>query len=424
MRARKVMPGGVSSPVRAFGAVGGTPIFIHKAEGAYVWDADGRAYIDYVGSWGPMILGHAHPDVVLSIQQATGRGTSYGAPCAAEVELAERVCRLIPSVERIRFVSSGTEAVMSALRVARAFTGRSRILKFEGAYHGHADALLVSAGSGVATYGIPDSPGVPTTATSDTLVAPYNDLAAVEAMLSRHGSDLAAVIVEPIAGNMGCVPPAPQFLETLSRLTRDAGALLIFDEVITGFRVGLGGAQEISGIRPDLTCLGKILGGGLPVGAYGGRAEIMARVAPDGPVYQAGTLSGNPLAMAAGCATLDALTPPGIYETLDRRTQELTEGLHASARSLDIALTVNRMGSMLTPFFTAAPVTEFRSAKASDTSQYSRFFHAMLERGIYLPPSQFETWFVSCAHGIDEIRATVDAAQEAFGILLAATESR
>jgi glutamate-1-semialdehyde 2,1-aminomutase len=420
-RARQVMPGGVSSPVRAFGAVGGTPPFIEKAEGAYVWDVDGRAYVDYVGSWGPMILGHAPPGVVSTVQHAVALGTSYGAPCVPEVELAERICRSMPSIERVRFVSSGTEAVMSALRLARAFTGRSKILKFEGAYHGHADALLVSAGSGVATLGIPGSPGVPAAITADTLVAPYNDLDAVASIFAAHGSGLAAVIVEPVAGNMGCVPPAAGFLETLARVTRDTGALLIFDEVITGFRLGSGGAQETFGIRPDLTCLGKIIGGGLPVGAYGGRAEIMSRVAPDGPVYQAGTLSGNPLAMSAGCATLDALMRPGTYETLDRRAQDLAAGLIDSARALDIALVVNRMASMLTPFFTDGPVADFQSAKASDADRYSRFFHAMLELGIYLPPSQFETWFVSCAHGVDEIRITLEAASEAFGNMRSAS---
>ena len=320
-RAQRVIPGGVNSPVRAFKAVGGTPLFIARAQGARVWDADGHAYLDYVGSWGPMILGHAHPAVLEAVTRAARDGTSYGAPCAAEVELAERVTRLVPSIEKVRFVSSGTEATMSALRLARGFTGRRKILKFEGCYHGHADALLVAAGSGVATLGIPGSPGVPEGTVADTVVAPYNDTAAAERVFAEHGADLAAVIVEPVAGNMGCVPPRDGYLPALRDLTRSHGALLVFDEVITGFRLGLGGAQGVYGIEPDLTCLGKVVGGGLPVGAYGGRADIMDRVAPSGPVYQAGTLSGNPLAMAAGAATLDVLERPGSYprlEALDR----------------------------------------------------------------------------------------------------------
>jgi glutamate-1-semialdehyde 2,1-aminomutase len=411
-RAQRRIPGGVSSPVRAFKAVGGTPLFIRKAEGARVWDADGRAYLDYLGSWGPMILGHAHPAVVEAVQQAAARGTSYGAPCAAEVELAERVARFVPSIEKVRFVSSGTEATMSALRLARGFTGRRKILKLEGCYHGHADGLLVAAGSGVATLAIPGSPGVPEGTVADTLLAPYNNLAALEAVVGAHGDDLAALIVEPVAGNMGVVTPHRGYLEALRDVTRKAGALLIFDEVITGFRLGLGGAQQANGVTPDLTCLGKILGGGLPVGAYGGRAEIMGRVAPDGPVYQAGTLSGNPLAMAAGCATLDVLTRPGSYERLEALTTRLQVGLARAAQAAGVLVTVNRVGSMLTPFFCRGPVTDYASAKASDTARFARFFHGMLERGVYLPPAQFEAAFVSLAHTEVDVDRTVEAAAE------------
>jgi glutamate-1-semialdehyde 2,1-aminomutase len=413
-RAKAVIPGGVSSPVRAFKAVGGTPLFVARAEGARFWDEDERAFIDYVGSWGPMILGHAHPAVVEAVREATARGTSYGAPCAAEVELAERIVRHVPSVEKLRFVSSGTEATMSALRVARGFTGRRKILKFDGCYHGHADSLLVSAGSGVATLGIPGSPGVPEGTVADTLVAPFNDVAALEAVVAAHGPDLAAIIVEPVCGNMGVVAPKPGYLEALRDITRKNGTVLVFDEVMTGFRVALGGAQQRYGIRPDMTCLGKIVGGGLPAAAYGGRADIMATVAPDGPVYQAGTLSGNPLAMAAGIAILDLLARPGTYETLESRSARLEEGLRRAAGDAGATVTVNRVGSMITVFFCAGPVTDYASAKASDTKRFARFFHAMLERGVYLPPAQFEAAFVSLAHGEAEIDATVTAAREAF----------
>jgi glutamate-1-semialdehyde 2,1-aminomutase len=413
-RARAVIPGGVSSPARAFKAVGGTPLFVARAEGARFWDEDGRSFIDYVGSWGPMILGHAHPAVLGAICEAAARGTSYGAPCALEVELAERVVRHVPSVEKVRFVSSGTEATMSALRVARGFTGRRKILKFDGGYHGHADSLLVAAGSGVATLGIPGSPGVPEGTAADTLVVPFNDVAAVEAVVAARGSDLAAVIVEPVCGNMGTVAPRPGYLQALREITRRNGTVLIFDEVMTGFRLALGGAQQLYGIHPDMTCLGKILGGGLPAAAYGGRAEIMAAVAPDGPVYQAGTLSGNPLAMAAGAALLDLLAQPGTYEALEARSARLEEGLRRAARDAGATVTVNRVGSMITVFFCAGPVTDYTSAKASDTKRFGRFFHAMLERGVYLPPAQFEAAFVSLAHGETEIDATVAAAGEAF----------
>jgi len=413
-RAKAVIPGGVSSPVRAFKAVGGSPLFVARAEGARFWDEDGRAFVDYVGSWGPMILGHAHPAVVEAVRAATARGTSYGAPCVGEVELAERIVRHMPSIEKVRFVSSGTEATMSALRVARGFTGRRKLLKFDGCYHGHADCLLVSAGSGVATLGIPGSPGVPEGTVADTLVAPFNDVAAVEAVVAAHGKDLAAIIVEPVCGNMGTVAPKPGYLEALREITRKNGTVLVFDEVMTGFRVALGGAQQRYGIRPDMTCLGKIVGGGLPAAAYGGRADIMATVAPDGPVYQAGTLSGNPLAMAAGIAILDLLARPGTYETLEARSARLEEGLRRAARDAGALVAINRVASMITVFFCAGPVTDYATAKASDTKRFGRFFHAMLERGFYLPPAQFEAAFVSLAHGEAEIDATVAAAAQAF----------
>jgi glutamate-1-semialdehyde 2,1-aminomutase len=416
-RAQKLIPGGVNSPVRAFKAVGGTPLFIRKAEGSRIWDADGKPYIDYVGSWGPMILGHAYPPVVEAVQRAAERGTSYGAPCAAEVELAERVVRLVPSIEKVRFVSSGTEATMSALRVARGFTGRRKILKFEGCYHGHADGLLVAAGSGVATLGIPGSPGVPEGTVADTLLAPFNDVAAVERIVEGHGQDLAAVIVEPVAGNMGLVAPREGYLQALRDATRRVGAVLIFDEVMTGFRLAPGGAQQLYGISPDMTCLGKIIGGGLPVAAYGGRAAIMDAVAPVGPVYQAGTLSGNPLAMAAGCAALDGLMRAGAYERLDALTVRLQVGLARAAQAADVMLTVNRVGSMITPFFCRGPVTDYASAKVSDTARFGRFFHAMLERGVYLPPAQFEAAFVSLAHTEKDVDDTVTAAHAALAAL-------
>jgi glutamate-1-semialdehyde 2,1-aminomutase len=413
-RAKAVIPGGVSSPARAFKAVGGSPLFVARAEGARFWDEDGRAFIDYVGSWGPMILGHAQPAVVEAVRAAAGRGTSYGAPCAAEVELAERITKLMPAVERVRFVSSGTEATMSALRVARGFTGRRKILKFDGCYHGHADSLLVAAGSGVATLGIPGSPGVPEGTVADTLVAPFNDLPALEAAFQKHGQELAAVIVEPVCGNMGTVAPHAGYLEALREITRASGCVLIFDEVMTGFRLALGGAQQLYGVRPDMTCLGKIMGGGLPAAAYGGRADIMATVAPDGPVYQAGTLSGNPLAMAAGAKVLELLAQPGLYATLEAQSARLEQGLKRAARDAGTPVTVNRVGSMITVFFCAGPVTDYTTAKQSDTKRFARFFHAMLARGVYLPPAQFEAAFVSLAHGEAEIDETVAAAAAAF----------
>jgi glutamate-1-semialdehyde 2,1-aminomutase len=416
-RARRLIPGGVNSPVRAFRAVGGTPLFIRRAEGARVWDADGGGYVDYLGSWGPMIHGHAFPPVVEAVRRAAGSGMSFGAPCAAEVELAERVVRCVPSIEKVRFVSSGTEATMSALRLARGFTRRRKILKFAGCYHGHSDGLLVAAGSGVATLGIPGSPGVPEGTVADTLVAPYNNARAVEEVVAAHGADLAAVIVEPVAGNMGCVAPRDGYLEALREITRRTGTLLVFDEVITGFRLAQGGAQQLLGVVPDLTCLGKIIGGGLPVAAYGGRAEIMDHVAPEGPVYQAGTLSGNPLAMAAGCAALDALKDHGTYQRLDALAIRLQVGLARAAQAAGVMLTVNRVGSMFTPFFCRGPVSDYESAKASDSALYARFFHGMLKRGVYLPPAQFETAFVSLAHtqaDVDETLAAASAALQAL----------
>lgn len=417
--AQKYIPGGVNSPVRAFRAVGGQPRFIRRGFGARVEDVDGNVYIDYVCSWGPLILGHAHPAVVAAVKAAAESGTSFGAPTEAEVELARLVCRLFPSVELVRFVNSGTEATMSAIRVARAYTGRPKILKFDGCYHGHADSLLVKAGSGVLTFNAPDSAGVTAAAAGETLSAPYNDLATVERIFEAQGQEIAAVIVEPVAGNMGVVPPKPGFLEGLRRVTTEAGALLIFDEVITGFRLAPGGAQELYGITPDLTCLGKILGGGLPVGAYGGRRDIMSLVAPLGPVYQAGTLSGNPLAMAAGLATLRALLEPGSYERLETVSHRLAEGFAEAAREAGIPVRVNRVGSMLTVFFTGDEVTDYEGARRADTAQFARFFHGMLERGVLLPPSQFEALFVSLAHTEAEVEFTVEAARQVFAEIAA-----
>ena len=413
--ARQVIPGGVNSPVRAFRAVGGEPPFISRGEGAYLWDADGNRYIDYVLSWGPLILGHAHPAVVTALAKAASRGTSYGAPTALEVQLAELVVDMVPGVEMVRFVNSGTEATMSALRLARAHTGRHKIVKFEGCYHGHADMLLVQAGSGVATLGLPDSPGVPPGATQDTLTAPFNDLAAVERLFEEFPGEIAAVIVEPVAGNAGVIPPVDGFLPGLRRLTEADGALLIFDEVMTGFRVALGGVQALYGLDPDLTTLGKVIGGGLPVGVYGGKQAIMETVAPAGPMYQAGTLSGNPLAMTAGLVTLRELRKPGVFEQIVAMTERLCQGIGQAAAEAGIPVYQTQVGTMFSTFFTEGPVTDYASAKGSDTERFGRFFQGMLERGIYLAPSQFEAGFTSTAHTAEVIDATIEAARGAFG---------
>lgn len=412
--AQRLIPGGVNSPVRAFRGVGGIPRFIERGQGPYLWDADGHRYVDYVLSWGPLILGHAHPRVVEAIIRQVRCGTSFGAPTELETRLAELIVERMPAIEMVRFVNSGTEATMSALRLARAFTGREKIIKFEGCYHGHADMLLVQAGSGVATLGLPDSPGVPRGATQDTLVAPYNNLNAVAALFEQYPDAIAAVIVEPVAGNMGVVLPAEGFLAGLRDLCTRYGALLIFDEVMTGFRVHPGGAQALYGISPDLTCLGKVIGGGLPVGAYGGRREIMQMVAPAGPMYQAGTLSGNPLAMAAGIATLEELREASVWEGLERKTRRLCQGIGQAAQAAGVPIYQTQVGSMFCAFFQAGPVTDYASARRSDTARYARFFHAMLGQGVYLAPSQFEAGFLSTAHGDEEIEATIAAAQHAF----------
>ncbi len=407
-RAQERIPGGVNSPVRAFRGVGGAPLFIARGEGSRIYDIDGNSYIDYVGSWGPLILGHRPPFVTEALREAIETGTSFGAPTEREVEMAELLTKIVPSMEMVRLVNSGTEATMSALRVARGFTGRDLTIKFEGCYHGHVDSLLVKAGSGMATLGIADTAGVPAGFANTTIALPYNSIAAVEKAFSEHGSKIAAVIVEPVVGNMGCVPPAPGFLEALRDLTARHGAVLIFDEVMTGFRVAFGGAQERFGIKPDMSTFGKIIGGGLPLAAYGGRADIMKKIAPVGPVYQAGTLSGNPLAVAAGLAMLKyLLAHPEVYTTIEARAAQLTAWTPPG-------VTINRVGSMFTFFFTDRPVTDWDSAKVSDTARFAKFFHFMLERGVYLAPSQFEAGFVSAVHSEDDIRHTVEAAREFF----------
>ena len=407
-RAQQYIPGGVNSPVRAFRSVGGTPVFMARANGSSLYDVDGNEYIDYIGSWGPMILGHRPPEVIEALANVLEIGTSFGAPTGREVELAELIIDAVPSVEMVRLVNSGTEATMSALRVARGFTGRTLTIKFEGCYHGHVDSLLVKAGSGMATLGIPDTAGVPKAFADTTIAVPFNDLDAVEAAFRERGDDIAAVIVEPVAGNMGCVAPRPGFLEGLRRLTQQYGALLIFDEVMTGFRLSYGGAQELFGVTPDLTTLGKIIGGGLPMAAYGGRAEIMKKVAPVGPIYQAGTLSGNPLAVTAGIAMLLYLdSHPEVYAAINQRTAQLTANVPEG-------VSVNRVGSMFTFFMQEGPVTDFETAKQSDTARFSRLFHFLLERGIYFPPSQYESGFLSAAHTEAEIAATAGAIKDFF----------
>ena len=412
-QAKEILPGGVDSPVRAFASVGGTPLFARRGSGAKIEDADGNRYTDYVMSWGPLIHGHAPAGLVKALDAAARRGTSFGAPSSLEHELGALVRTLMPSMERVRFVSSGTEAAMSAVRVARAFTGRDRIIKFEGCYHGHGDAFLVKAGSGATTLGIPTSPGVPAAVAADTLLARYNDLPSVAALFRKHRRSIAAVIVEPVAGNMGVVPPADGFLAGLRELASRHGALLIFDEVISGFRVAAGGAQAVFKVRPDLTCLGKIIGGGLPVGAYGGRGDIMSLVAPAGPVYQAGTLSGNPLAMTAGLWALKRLSP-ALYGNLARRGSALAAGLADAARAANVHVQVNAFGSLLTPFFTDAPVRDYASALKANTAAYGAFFHGMLARGVYPPPSQFEAWFLSAAHDDRDVARTIAAARGAM----------
>lgn len=413
--ARSYIPGGVNSPARSWGAVGGDPLFLAKGAGSHVWDVDGNEYIDYVCSWGPLILGHAHPEVLAAISAAAKNGTSFGAPTEAENVMARLVVGAFPSMDKVRFVSSGTEATMSALRLARAFTGRDKIIKFAGGYHGHADALLVAAGSGAMAHGVPDSAGVTASFAKDTLVAEYNDIDSVDSYFSQYPEDIACIIIEPIAGNMGVIPPQPGFLQGLRDVTSNHGALLIFDEVISGFRVKYGGAQHIYGVTPDITALGKIVGGGMPVGAYGGRQDIMETVAPLGPMYQAGTLSGNPVAMAAGVKTLELLQRPGVYDELELKASKLVEGIQGVFAEAETPLTVNRVGSMMTIFFNPNEVTGWSSVSESDKDGFGKFFHRMLDEGVYLPPSPFEAMFVSTAHTDADIDATIEAARRALG---------
>lgn len=411
--AKKVLPGGVNSPVRAFKSVGLTPIYMDHGAGSHIYDIDGNSYIDYVGSWGPLIMGHAHPEVVKALQETAAKGTSFGAPTLLETQMARLVAERVPSIEVVRMVNSGTEATMSAIRLARGYTGRSKIMKFEGSYHGHADSLLIKAGSGVATLGLPDSPGVPESIAANTITVPYNDLESVQLAFERFGEEIAGVIVEPVAGNMGVVPPQPGFLEGLRRITTEYGSLLIFDEVMTGFRVHLHSAQGLFGITPDLTCLGKVIGGGLPVGAYGGKREIMEQIAPSGPIYQAGTLSGNPLAMIAGFTTLSLLTPE-VYDRLERLSAKLQAGLEANAKEAGIPSVINRVGSMVCPFFTNEQVVNYDTAKSSDLDLFRRYFAALVQEGINIAPSQFEGMFVSGVHTDEDIDATIEAHRKAL----------
>jgi glutamate-1-semialdehyde 2,1-aminomutase len=413
-RAQLVIPGGVNSPVRAFKSVGGTPLFFQRGKGALVWDADGNSYVDYVGSWGPLIAGHAHPDVIKAVELAAAKGLSFGAPTESEVEMAELLCKLVPSIEQVRLVSSGTEATMSAIRLARGYTGRSKIIKFEGCYHGHADSLLVKAGSGALTFGQPSSAGVPAETVAHTLVLDYNNQSELEQAFAREGNDIAAVIVEPVAGNMNLVAPRPGFLESLRRLCTEHGSVLIFDEVMTGFRVALGGAQALYGIKPDLTTLGKVIGGGMPVGAFGGRRDIMQCVAPLGPVYQAGTLSGNPVAVAAGLATLKLVQAPAFYDKLSAAARQLCEGLGTAAREHGISFSAQNIGGMFGIYFRDTPPASYTEVMQCDKDRFNQFFHAMLAEGIYLAPSAFEAGFVSAAHGPAELEKTIKAAGKVF----------
>jgi len=415
--AQRHIPGGVNSPVRAFRGVGGTPVFFERAQGPLVFDADGKSYIDYVGSWGPMILGHAHPEVIETVRERASQGLSFGAPTELETQMADRVCELVPSMDMVRMVSSGTEATMSALRLARGYTGRDKVIKFEGCYHGHADSFLVKAGSGALTLGEPNSPGIPAALAELTLTLPYNDIEAVRATFAERGEEIACIIVEPVAGNMNCIPPVPGFLEGLRELCDQYGAVLIFDEVMTGFRVARGGAQELFGITPDLTTLGKVIGGGMPVGAFGGKRAIMEHISPLGPVYQAGTLSGNPIAMAAGLKTLELLSAPGFYERLAETTQGLLAGLQEAAKAAGIPFTTNQAGGMFGLFFSAEPVTSFAQATACNQEHFRAFFHGMLERGVYLAPSAFEAGFVSSTHTPNHIASTLEAAAATFADL-------
>jgi len=416
--AQRYIPGGVNSPVRAFGSVGGTPVFVKRAAGAYIYGEDGRRYIDYIGSWGPMILGHADPGVIEAVKQAADRGLSYGAPTVSETALARKVCELMPSVEQVRFTSSGTEATMSAIRLARGFTGRDKIVKFEGCYHGHSDSLLVKAGSGALTLGVPTSPGVPASMAEHTITLSYNDIDQVQSVFAELGSQIACIIVEPIAGNMNMVPPVSGFLECLRTVCDEHGALLIFDEVMTGFRVALGGAQSIYGVAPDLTTLGKVIGGGMPVGAFGGRTEVMQHIAPAGPVYQAGTLSGNPVAMAAGLATLERVSKPGFYQQLGEHTRSLVDGISEAAARAGVAFSTHQVGGMFGCFFSdVKTITCFDEVVACDTDRFRHFFHAMLERGVYLAPSSYEAGFVSAVHSAEDIHHTIEAAAESMATL-------